>query len=62
VVDLRPLDIEKTRLRVDGSVDVVHESKLAERELEQGAPGGLVGIMEVKDLRHMVFDVQQGDG
>jgi hypothetical protein len=47
VVELRPLNIEQTRLRVDGSVDMVHESKLAERELEQEAPGGVVGIVEV---------------
>jgi hypothetical protein len=62
VVDLRPLNIEQTGLRVDGAVDMVEKAKFAESEFKQGTPRGIIGIVEVKDLRNMVFDVQQRDG
>jgi hypothetical protein len=58
ICDLRRLDIEQTRLRIDGAVDMIHEAKFAKRKFEQGTLGGVVGVMEVEDLGNMVFDVQ----
>lgn len=49
-------------MRVDGAVDVIKEPKLAEGKFEEGTPERIVGFMEIRNLRHVVADVQHLDG
>jgi hypothetical protein len=61
MVDLGPLDVELPDVGVDGAVDMVEETELAEGKFKKGAPGGVIGFMEIQNLWHMVADVQHLD-
>jgi hypothetical protein len=64
-VDLQPLSVVEHHGGVDGAVDVVGDAKLAERGIEERAPGGEVRLGEVQCDGNMGADVhvlQRGSG
>lgn len=59
LIDLRPGVVHLHDLGVEGSIHVIEEAELAERDHEVGLPGGEGVVVEIKDDRNMVAD---GDG
>jgi hypothetical protein len=40
---------------------MVEETEFAESKLKQGTPRGVIGLLKIKDLRHMMTDVEKLD-
>jgi hypothetical protein len=48
VIDLGPLGIVDASLGVDRAVNVIEDAELAERQLEEGTPGGVVRVFQIQ--------------
>jgi hypothetical protein len=61
MIDLGPLWIVEAVLGVDHAVNMVDDAELQEGVVEEGAPLGVVSLVEVQRHRNMGLDVDEVD-
>lgn len=62
MIYLGPLNVAERHKSVNGAINVIEKTELAESEVEEGLPDAKVGLVEVEDDGDVVADVDELDG